>query len=106
MVGSVGESADSKIGVAAAAIGVLPSSPCPEKNLALACESPKDVISFRAAFFATLRCGPWFVVGGESGGLRSSGTVCVILVKLSCCAEGDDQGSVDWTPVQAKLIEH
>jgi hypothetical protein len=83
------------MGVAPAAIGVLPSSPCPEKNLALACGSLNEVISFSAEFFATLRCGPWFVVGGDSGGLINSGTVCEMVEKLSCCADGDVQGSED-----------
>jgi hypothetical protein len=72
-------------------------------SLDLACESPKDVMSFKAAFFATLLCGPWFMTGGERGGLINSGTVCVMLGKLSCCADGDDHGSVDSWPVHAKL---
>lgn len=98
----LGESADSKMGVPAAAIGVLPSS-LPDKNLDLACTSLNDVMSFKAEFLATLRCGPWFMTGGDSGGLISSGTVCVMLGKFSCCADGDVQGSVDSWPVQAKL---
>lgn len=98
-----GERADSTMGVAPPAIGVLPSSPVPEKNLALACELSNDVMSFSAEFFAMLRCGPWFTTGGDSGGLASSGTVCAMFGKLSCCADGDDQGSVDSRPVQAKL---
>jgi hypothetical protein len=63
-------------------------------------------MSLSAEFLATLRCGPWFVMGGESGGLSSSGTVCVTLGKLSCCADGDAHGSVDSQPVQAKLADY
>jgi len=58
-------------------MGVFPSS-LPEKNLDLECES-KVVMSFRADALATLRCGPRFVDGGDIGGLRSSGTVWVML---------------------------
>jgi hypothetical protein len=85
VVGSAppGESADSRIGVAPTAIGVLPSSVFP-KNLDLACASPNEVMSFSAELFATFLCGPWFTTGGESGGLASSGTVCAMLGKLSC----------------------
>ena len=101
---ALAKTADSTIGVATAAMGVLPSSPSPLRNLALACASPpKEVMSFSAEFFAKFRCGPWLNTGGDNGGLSNSGTVCVILGKLSCWADGDVQVSEDSRPVQAKL---
>jgi hypothetical protein len=97
-----GETADSAIGVTPAAIGVCPPSP-DEKNLDFALCSPKEVINFRADDLAMLLWGPRFKPGGDSGGLRTSGILGVIVWKVTCAAEGDVQGSVDSFPVQAKL---
>lgn len=67
-------------------------------------------MSLSAEVLAMLRCGPRFKPGGDKGGLRISGmlglgfTAVLILWKVTCCAEGDDQGSLDSLPVQAKLL--
>lgn len=99
-----GEIADSAMGVTPAAMGVCPPSPA-AKNFDLELWSPNDVMSFRAEVLAMLRCGPRFIPGGESGGLKISGMLALRLWKVTWAAEGEDQGSVDSCPVQAKLPE-
>lgn len=103
VVGSPSRSmADSTIGVAPAAMGVWPSSAC-EKNLDLPAWPSNVVMSFRAEFLPTWRCGPRFSDGGDSGGLRISPILGPEFWKVSCAAEGEAQGSVDSWPEQAKL---
>jgi hypothetical protein len=62
-------------------------------------------MSFRAEVFAMLRCGPRFIPGGDKGGLKISGMVALRLWKVTCAAEGEDQGSEDSDPEQAKLCK-
>lgn len=97
-----GETADSAIGVTPAAMGVRPPSPA-AKNLAFFPWSPNEVMSFRADDLARLRCGPRLTPGGDKGGLKISGMLSFRLWKVTCAADGDVHGSVDSTPVQAKL---
>jgi hypothetical protein len=95
--------ADSAIGVTPAAIGVWPSS----KNLVLGAPLLKLVINLSADGLLERGVPRWFI-GGERGGLSTSGMlVWAILLcsKLSCMADGDAQGSEDSWSVQAKLKE-
>lgn len=95
--------ADSRIGVAPAAMGVWPSSAC-EKNLAFPAWLSNEVMSFRAEFLPMWRCGPRLSAGGESGGLRTSPMLGPpTFWKVSWAAEGDAHGSVDSWPEHAKL---
>ncbi len=95
--------AESAIGVTPAAIGVRPPS-LPAKNFDFLPCSLNEVISLSAEDFATLRWGPR-IPGGDKGGLRISGILGLSKFwNVSCAADGDVQGSVDSTPVQAKLF--